>query len=171
MIEKEWAVGFKDRGHGHGDFAVIVADTTKVVVKCPSHEIAEHIVEAHNTFDRKDREIIELKSEILTGIRYAAGGLAVLCASSLAISAIAKVHIIYWGLAAPSLLVAGCVFLMTSLIRRGYKAARETNAAKPKPHTYRTMGTDSCCYRDPSLSQDCGLDRDDPAHHNAERKR
>ena len=48
MMDTDWAVGFNDRGMGHGDYAVIVAGTDNdVVVKCPSREVAEHIVAAH----------------------------------------------------------------------------------------------------------------------------
>ncbi len=48
--DEKWVVGFYDRGHGHGDYAVIVDDGTaggEALVKCPSREVAEHIVAAH----------------------------------------------------------------------------------------------------------------------------
>lgn len=49
MLDKTWALGFKDRGHGHGDFAVITLDTEEeLVVKCSSKELAEHIIKVHN---------------------------------------------------------------------------------------------------------------------------
>jgi hypothetical protein len=48
ILSPLWAVGFKDRGLGRGDYAVIIEGTTKVVVECPSKEIAEHIVALHN---------------------------------------------------------------------------------------------------------------------------
>lgn len=48
----EWSVGFHDRGHGHGDFAVICdweeGEWPIVIVRCPTKEIADHIVETHN---------------------------------------------------------------------------------------------------------------------------
>lgn len=78
-LDKEWSVGFNDRGMGRGDFAVIVKYNTlesllevvddddpdleskmkkiideydwsppKVIVKCNSKELAEHIVHLHN---------------------------------------------------------------------------------------------------------------------------
>ncbi len=76
VIKAEWAVGFHDRGHGHGDFGVITREKTfeerydeipedqmtdelgreildstlfpLTIVQCPSQEIAEHIVNLHN---------------------------------------------------------------------------------------------------------------------------
>jgi len=47
-MDTKWEVGFKDRGLGHGDFGVI---NTKgaLIVEAPSFEIAEHIVNAHNS--------------------------------------------------------------------------------------------------------------------------
>ena len=43
-----WVVGFNDRGHGHGDFAVLTKKKGILVAKCVSHEVAGHIVELHN---------------------------------------------------------------------------------------------------------------------------
>ena len=43
----KWTIGFKDRGLGHGDFAVM-ASAQDVVVECPSREVANHIIELHN---------------------------------------------------------------------------------------------------------------------------
>ena len=48
MLTSKWAVGFHDRGHGHGDFGVIVEQTEEVVVPKISEEMAEHLVEVHN---------------------------------------------------------------------------------------------------------------------------
>ena len=57
IMESEWAVGFKDRGHGHGDYAAIVKQTEKeleefavpiLVCECHTRELAEHIVNLHN---------------------------------------------------------------------------------------------------------------------------
>ena len=45
-----WAVGFNDRGHGHGDYAVLVDGSQEIVVKAPSQEVAEHIVSVHNAY-------------------------------------------------------------------------------------------------------------------------
>ena len=50
VIKKNrWRLGFKDRGLGHGDWAVIVKVSRKdiVVVECPCRAIAEHIIESH----------------------------------------------------------------------------------------------------------------------------
>jgi hypothetical protein len=48
-----WDIGFNDRGLGHGDFAVICQwpkqEFPVVVVQCPTREVAEHIVNTHNT--------------------------------------------------------------------------------------------------------------------------
>jgi hypothetical protein len=56
-MDKPWGLGFNDRGHGHGDYAVVVttghaAATSEVVVKCDSRELAEYIVHLHNTYLR-----------------------------------------------------------------------------------------------------------------------
>lgn len=48
MLSAVWDVGYRDRGHGHGDFAVIVKKTGDLVVECSSHALAGHIVEVHN---------------------------------------------------------------------------------------------------------------------------
>ncbi len=48
MLEKIWALGFKDRGHGHGDFGVITLDSSELVLECSSKELAEHIIKLHN---------------------------------------------------------------------------------------------------------------------------
>ena len=53
MMEKRWTVGFKDRGHGHGDFAVIVEGTEELVAEVVgaegnSLELAAHIAKVHN---------------------------------------------------------------------------------------------------------------------------
>ncbi len=48
FLGKRWVVGFHDRGHGHGDFAVIVEGSEELIVKAPSREVAEHIATAHN---------------------------------------------------------------------------------------------------------------------------
>lgn len=48
LMEQDWAIGFNDRGLGHGDYAVILTDKeSEVVVKCPSREVAEHILAGH----------------------------------------------------------------------------------------------------------------------------
>lgn len=53
--DSEWIVGVSNRGHGHGDYAVIVKGPSKeVVVKCSSREIAEHIVGAHKFLQLHD---------------------------------------------------------------------------------------------------------------------
>lgn len=52
IIKSRWAIGYRDRGLGHGDYAVVVEDDgkapAKVVVECDSKLIAEHIIEIHN---------------------------------------------------------------------------------------------------------------------------
>ncbi len=47
LLMKRWAVGYKDRGLGHGDFAIITEDDI-LVIECPSQDVAEHIVDLHN---------------------------------------------------------------------------------------------------------------------------
>jgi hypothetical protein len=46
LLESEWEVGFRDRGMGHGDYAVITKykGKTIVVCECPSLQIAQFIV-------------------------------------------------------------------------------------------------------------------------------
>lgn len=46
MIELPWSLGFKDRGLGHGDYAIMIDNT--LVAECPSREVAEHIIKLHN---------------------------------------------------------------------------------------------------------------------------
>lgn len=53
-LESVWAVGFMDRGHGHGSFAVILKDDEMAdpeenfCLKCQDRGMAEHIVKLHN---------------------------------------------------------------------------------------------------------------------------
>jgi len=57
-LRKRWALGFKDRGHGHGDFAVIeespegncpdLGVPAKPVVEVSSKGLAEHLIDLHN---------------------------------------------------------------------------------------------------------------------------
>lgn len=47
IMETDWVVGYCDQGMGHGNYAVLIAGTGEVVVKCPSREVAEHIVTSH----------------------------------------------------------------------------------------------------------------------------
>lgn len=47
-FDEKWAVGFRDRGHGHGDFAVITKKTRILLVECAYEMLAEHIVQLHN---------------------------------------------------------------------------------------------------------------------------
>ena len=47
LLASTWLVGYKDRGHGHGDFAVITQSGT-LVVECVDRELANHIVTTHN---------------------------------------------------------------------------------------------------------------------------
>jgi len=52
QLEKKWALGWKDRGLGHGDWAVIIEDAVEtaehLVVECKTKELAEHIINLHN---------------------------------------------------------------------------------------------------------------------------
>ena len=51
-LDLEWQVGFRDRGIGRGDHAVICnwkgQKEPTLIVECPCREIAEHIVNVHN---------------------------------------------------------------------------------------------------------------------------
>ncbi len=46
MIKSPWSIGFKNRGLGHGDYAIMIDEM--LVVECPSYEVAKHIIELHN---------------------------------------------------------------------------------------------------------------------------
>jgi hypothetical protein len=46
---RPWSVGYRDRGHGHGNFAVL-DKFGDVVVEAPSQETAEFIVKSSNAF-------------------------------------------------------------------------------------------------------------------------
>ncbi len=48
ILKSKWAVGFKDRGHGHGDFGIIVKKGEKLVLECPNKMIADYLVALHN---------------------------------------------------------------------------------------------------------------------------
>ena len=50
LLKAKWSLGFKDRGMGHGDFAVVTKALKRdiLIVECPNRAIAEHIIEAHN---------------------------------------------------------------------------------------------------------------------------
>ena len=56
-LNKKWSLGFKDRGHHHGDFAVIekqsevevlARQATTLVVEATNRELADHIIQVHN---------------------------------------------------------------------------------------------------------------------------
>lgn len=48
ILKKEWSIGFKDQGLGHGTYGVLIADTNDVVFEDLEKEIAEHLIEIHN---------------------------------------------------------------------------------------------------------------------------
>lgn len=48
IMSREWMLGYKDRGMGHGDFAVLDSVTSFTVLECASRELAEHVIELHN---------------------------------------------------------------------------------------------------------------------------
>jgi len=47
VLSVKWAVGFKDRGLGHGDYSAIT-EGGALVVECPDRAVAEHVVKIHN---------------------------------------------------------------------------------------------------------------------------
>ena len=49
FLEKKWAVGQSDRGNDHFSYAVLTEDS-EMVVKTPSLEVAEHLVEIRNVW-------------------------------------------------------------------------------------------------------------------------
>lgn len=55
LLSCVWMIGYRDRGLGHGDFAVLTKKTGELVVECSSHELAAHIVEAHNATTQASR--------------------------------------------------------------------------------------------------------------------
>ncbi len=46
MLNAEWESAFRDRGFGHGDYAIMVNEI--VILECPNKEIMDHIIELHN---------------------------------------------------------------------------------------------------------------------------
>ena len=72
IMSNKWALGFHDRGHGHGDFGVILEEPCQewldflkdvenigngnlkewlakpFVIKCSERDVAKHIVDLHN---------------------------------------------------------------------------------------------------------------------------
>ena len=48
ILTEKWALGWNDRGHGHGDYGVINKSEDLVIGKIPL-ELAEHLVELHNS--------------------------------------------------------------------------------------------------------------------------
>jgi hypothetical protein len=46
--KKKWALGFNDRGLGHGDFGIIIDGTSEVVVAPLDSIYARHIISLHN---------------------------------------------------------------------------------------------------------------------------
>lgn len=48
VLRMRWTIGFKDRGMGHGDYAVMTKKYGFIVVECPDMDIAEHICNLHN---------------------------------------------------------------------------------------------------------------------------
>jgi hypothetical protein len=51
-----WKVGFNDRGLGHGDFGVIT-EQGDLVIPDLDQQIAEHLVELHNKFNKMKESI------------------------------------------------------------------------------------------------------------------
>lgn len=47
LLKTKWILAFRDRGLGHGDYAVTIPNQD-LVVECPSKEVANHIVKLHN---------------------------------------------------------------------------------------------------------------------------
>jgi hypothetical protein len=48
MLKLRWKLGYKDRGMGRGDFAILTQDTEELVVECPCREVAEHLIGLQN---------------------------------------------------------------------------------------------------------------------------
>jgi len=49
MLDKVWVVGYRDRGMGHGDYAVMTR-LNDMVTECPSMQVASHIINLHNDY-------------------------------------------------------------------------------------------------------------------------
>jgi len=47
LLNGLWALGYRDRGHDHGDYAVMTKDG-KMVVECPNLYVSQHIITLHN---------------------------------------------------------------------------------------------------------------------------
>ena len=47
-LSAKWALGFHDRGLGHGDFAIIKEGSNDLIFGPLDRSIAEHVIDAHN---------------------------------------------------------------------------------------------------------------------------
>lgn len=48
ILRCKWAIGFRDRGLGHGDYGIVLARSNELVLECPNRAMAEHLIEVHN---------------------------------------------------------------------------------------------------------------------------
>lgn len=48
IIAAKWALGFNDRGHGNGDYGIILEESGELVIANCGREVAEHIIQLHN---------------------------------------------------------------------------------------------------------------------------
>jgi hypothetical protein len=66
-LKQKWTLGFNDRGHGHGDYGVIVAPPEEhdpevlhfgeVIVEQLDKELADHLIKLHNQDLERTNEI------------------------------------------------------------------------------------------------------------------
>ena len=47
--DSRWSIGFKDRGHGHGDFAVLASSGRLLVAEVETKELAQMLIKQHNS--------------------------------------------------------------------------------------------------------------------------
>jgi hypothetical protein len=48
LIQSKWQLGFRDRGHGHGDFGIVTENGELVAEMEWRQSLAAHIIEVHN---------------------------------------------------------------------------------------------------------------------------
>jgi len=61
MINEMWAVGFHDRGLGHGDYGVVVKSSNELIFGRVDKELAFHLVEIHNKNVNELHHIIDIQ--------------------------------------------------------------------------------------------------------------
>lgn len=48
ILTAKWALGFRDRGLGHGDYGVIIEASGELLLPDVTRDVAQHIIDLHN---------------------------------------------------------------------------------------------------------------------------